>query len=59
MKLSKEFTLSKLLNPTTDLARLYHNKLPKRGWAGKRIPTEKEFVRLVRIGSAMRSILHE
>ena len=44
----KEFTLEELKNPRTPLAKLYHDKLPKRGWAGKLTKTEKEYVRWAR-----------
>jgi hypothetical protein len=43
-----EFTLDELLHPKTWLAKMYHKKLPRRGWAGKLTPTEKEFVRIVK-----------
>ena len=43
-----ELTLQELIHPETPLARLYHKKLPKRGWAGRMTDTEKEYVRMVR-----------
>lgn len=41
-----DFTLEELLHPKTPLAKMYHKKLPIRGWAGRFNKTEKEYVKL-------------
>ena len=52
MAKTKELTLEELLHPKTArdpiLAQIYHEKLPRKGWAGRLSKTEKEYVRIVK-----------
>lgn len=40
-----DFTLQELQKPATPLAKLYHKKLPRYGWAGSKNATEKAYIK--------------